>query len=94
MEFSCGHDDEHPTDCCLSITYSDDAIESAQAFTPLAGSPVRRQTTRHASSDERSLVATPPTPRMEALAGAWLCSLATMFLRQYGVKPSDGWRKR
>jgi AraC family transcriptional regulator len=78
MEFSCAHDDEHPTDCCLSITYSDDAVESARAFTAVGGSPVRRLTNRHAFI-RRAITGcnAADAARMEALAGALLCSLTT-----------------
>lgn len=31
LEFSCAHDAEHPDDCCLSIAFSDEAIESLRA---------------------------------------------------------------
>ena len=77
MEFSCAHDHEHPEDCCLSITFSDEAVESARAFTPIDGAPVRRLTNRHAFL--RRAIAdcdvTDPA-RMEALAGALLVALS------------------
>ena len=31
LEFSCAHDEEQPTDCCLSISYDAQAIESLRA---------------------------------------------------------------
>jgi AraC family transcriptional regulator len=89
MEFSCAHDEDHPADWCLSITYSDDAVDSARAFTPIAGSPVRRLTNRHAFL--RRAIATcsaADTARMEALAGALLCSLTAVYQpRQPLFKP-------
>jgi AraC-like DNA-binding protein len=78
MEFSCAHDEDHPVDCCLSITYSDDAVESARAFTPVTGSPVRRLTNRHAFIRRAIAGCTAAdAARMEALAGALLCLLST-----------------
>ena len=77
MEFSCAHDDEHPGDCCLSITFSDEAVESARAFTPVDGAPVRRLTNRHAFL-RRAIAGcnAADTARIEALAGALLCALS------------------
>jgi AraC-like DNA-binding protein len=77
MEFSCAHGDEHPTDSCLSITYSHDAVESARAFITIDAAPVRRLTNRHAFL-RRSIAScsAADTARMEALAGALLCSLS------------------
>ena len=90
MEFSCAHDDEHPTDCCLSITYSDDAVESARAFTPVDGAPVRRLTNRHAFlrraiGDCDAL----DTARLEALAGALLCSLSAAAPSRHALFKPD-----
>ena len=79
MEFSCAHDDEHPVDSCLSITYSEEAVESAKAFTPIGGSPVRDLTNRHAFI-RRSIAGCSgaDAARLEALAGALLCSLSAV----------------
>jgi AraC-like DNA-binding protein len=31
LEFSCAHDEDHPSDCCLSVFFTDDAIESLRS---------------------------------------------------------------
>lgn len=72
LEFSCAHDDEYPQDDCLSIVYSEAAIESLRsAGAAPAGAPVvaltnRRAYLRHgfeASGNGEGA-------RLEALAGA------------------------
>jgi AraC-like DNA-binding protein len=90
MEFSCAHADEKPVDSCLSITYSDDAVESARAFTPIDGAPVRRLTNRHAFL-RRAIAACSPadTARMEGLAGALLCSLSETSRPHRPLFPAD-----
>ena len=77
LEFSCAHDDEHPSDCCLSVWYSDEAIESARSSVTLTGSPVRPLTNRRAFL-QRALRECAPgdEARAEALAGALLWSLS------------------
>src|SRR5688500_12290827 len=40
LEFSCAHDDDHPSDCCLSVRYSAEAVETARSSVTLAGAPV------------------------------------------------------
>ena len=77
LEFSCAHDEDHPADCCFSVRYSDEAVESARSSVTLDASPVRALTNRHAylwralrecvRGDEA---------RAEALAGALLWSLS------------------
>ena len=83
LEFSCAHNDESPEDCCLSVSYSDEAVESARSSVTLAGSPVRPITNRHAFLQWalRECVAGDEA-RTEALAGALLWSLSTGTSRQ------------
>lgn len=82
LEFSCAHDEEYPQDECLSVLYSDSAIESLRSagagpgVEPQAGSaPVLALTNRRAYLRHgllRSLAASPggDEARLEALAGA------------------------
>lgn len=82
LEFSCAHDEDHPSDCCFSVSYSDEAVESARSSLTLDGvaqlhAPVRPLTNRHAFL-RRSLRTCGPgdEARAEALAGALLWSLS------------------
>jgi AraC family transcriptional regulator len=77
LEFSCAHDDDHPSDCCLSVRYSDAAIENARSSVTLTETPVRPLTNRRAFL-RRALrtCTTGDEARLEALAGALLWSLA------------------
>lgn len=77
LEFSCAHDEEHPSDCCLSVLYSAEAVESARSSVTLSDVPVRALTNRHAFL-RRALRACGPgdEARTEAIAGALLWSLA------------------
>jgi AraC-like DNA-binding protein len=77
LEFSCAHEQEHPVDRCLSISYSDEAVESARARLSIDRSAVRPLTNRQAYL--RWLIAScghGSEARIEALAGALLSSLA------------------
>lgn len=72
LEFSCAHDDEHPTDCCLSVSYGETAIESLRGagLTPpatLVAAPTNRRAYLH-----HALARCGPgdEARVEALAGA------------------------
>jgi AraC-like DNA-binding protein len=80
LEFSCAHDEDHPGDCCLSVSYTEAAVESARSFLTLADSPVRRLTNRQAFL-QRALrgCTSRDEARTEALAGAvlWTLSAAT-----------------
>lgn len=89
LEFSCAHDEDHPSDCCLSVFYSDDAVESAQLRGGMpGGSPVRALTNRHAFLRRALRTCTPgDEARAEALAGALLCSLARETARQPLFRP-------
>ena len=88
MEFSCAHDEDHPLDCCLSVSYSDEAVESARSAVTLADSPVRPLTNRLAFL-QRALRGCVPgdEARAEALAGALLWSLSAGIARQRLFRP-------
>ena len=88
LEFSCGHDEEHPTDCCQSVWYSEEAVESARSSVTLAELPVRPLTNRRAFL-QRALrqCGVGDEARVEALAGALLWSLATDATRHPLFRP-------
>jgi AraC family transcriptional regulator len=88
LEFSCAHDEDHPADCCLSVSYSDEAMESARSSVTLDDAPVRPLTNRHAFL-RRSLRDCAPgdEARAEALAGALLESLSNDTTRQPLFRP-------
>jgi AraC family transcriptional regulator len=93
LEFSCAHDEEHPSDACLSVWYSDEAVESARSFFTLGWAPVRLLTNRRAYL-KRALrgCAAGDEARLEALAGDVLWSLATDTARQPLFRPERfGW---
>jgi AraC family transcriptional regulator len=77
LEFSCEHDADHPVDRCLSLWYSEEAVESARSSITLANSPVRPLTNRQAFL-QRALgtCGQGDEARAEALSGALLWSLA------------------
>ena len=77
LEFSCSHDEDHPSDCCFSVSYADEAVESARSSASLPDLPVRQLTNRHAflGLGLRSCVPGDEA-RAEALAGALLWSLS------------------
>lgn len=77
LEFSCAHAEDHPSDCCLSVSYSDEAVESAQSPLTRSDSAVRPLTNRQAYL-QRALRDCGPggEARAEALAGALLYSLS------------------
>jgi len=83
MEFSCAHHEDHPADCCFSVSYSDEAVESARSAVIFAESPVRPLTNRQAFL-HRALRGCAPgdAARTEALAGALLWSLSAGAARQ------------
>jgi AraC-like DNA-binding protein len=88
LEFSCAHDEDHPSDCCLSVSYSEQAVESARSAVTFAHSPVRPLTNRHAFL-HRALRACAPgdEARAEALGGALLWSLAAGVARHPLFRP-------
>lgn len=79
LEFSYAHDDEHPQDRCLSVRYSEEAIESLRAAGALsAPGAVLRLSNRGAYLRHELLRgAGPDATRAEAIAGALYWSLAT-----------------
>lgn len=89
LEFSCAHDVECPADACLSVSYSDEAIES------LRGSGVRPSDTLvHGMTNRRAYLrlglracAPGDDARTEALAGALQWSLARDVARAPVFRP-------
>lgn len=78
LEFSCAHEDDTPSDCCLSVSYSDEAVESARSSHTLTAAPVRRLTNRLAYLRLGLQQCRPgDEARAEALAGAVLRSQST-----------------
>jgi AraC-like DNA-binding protein len=79
LEFSCAHDGDHPSDCCFSVSYADQTVESARSSVRLTDAPVRQLTNRHAFLG-RGLRSCAPgdEARAEALAGALLWSLSSV----------------
>jgi AraC family transcriptional regulator len=88
LEFSCAHDEEHPVDCCFSVSYSLDAVESARSAVMLSDAPLRPLTNRcaflqHALRD----CLRGDEARAEALAGALMWSLAAGHSRHPLFRP-------
>jgi len=79
LEFSCAHDDEHPADCCLSVSYGEAAIESLRgAGLTLPATLVAPPTNRRAYLHHALTRCGPgDEARVEALAGALQWTLAT-----------------
>ncbi|HEY6551998.1 MAG TPA: AraC family transcriptional regulator [Vicinamibacteria bacterium] len=77
LEFTCAHDEDHPRDRCLSVSYSEEAVESARSCMVLGHSSVRPLSNRHAFL-QRALRECAPgdEARTEALAVALLWSLS------------------
>ena len=88
MEFSCAHDEAHPADSCFSVSFSEEAVESARSSVTLGESPVRPLTNRHAFL-HRELRSCAPgdEARAEALAGALLWSLSAGTTRHALFRP-------
>ena len=88
MEFSCAHDEEHPADSCLSLAYSDEAVESARSAVVLGHRPVCPLTNRLAFL-QRALRASVKgdEARLEAIAAAVLWSLSSGPARQPLFRP-------
>ncbi len=93
LEFSCAHDEEHPSDCCFSVSFSDEAVESARSSVTLDSgtltvAPVRSLTNRHAFLRRALRTCVPgDEARAEALAGALLWSLSNQTARQPLFRP-------
>lgn len=78
LEFSCAHDDEFPCDACLSVRFSDEAVESLRGTGAPDGRAVLAPLTNRRAYLRRALAgdgAADPA-RMEALAGALWWSMA------------------
>lgn len=88
LEFSCAHDEAHPSDQCLSVSFSDEAVESARSSITLSDAPVRPLTNRLAFL-QRALRECVPgeEARAEALAGELLWSLAADTARRPLFRP-------
>ena len=87
LEFSCAHDEDLPSDSCLSVRYSAEAIESARsvAMTAPASTPslVRPLTNRQAFLQHGLLECVAgDEARLEALADALLASLSASRKKQ------------
>jgi AraC-like DNA-binding protein len=83
LEFSCAHDEDHPSDCCLSISFSDAAIESAKSAMTFASTGVRPITNRHAYLGRAATSCDAgDQARAESIGGALLASLATSVSKQ------------
>jgi AraC-like DNA-binding protein len=88
LDLSYAHDEGHPSDRCFSVSYSDEAVESARSSITLADSPVRPLTNRHAFLQQALRTCAPgDEARTEALAGALLWSLAADTARQPLFRP-------
>jgi AraC-like DNA-binding protein len=88
LEFSCAHDEDHPSDCCLSVAYSAEAMESARSSVTFSDAPVRALTNRHAFLRQALRTCRPgDEARTEAIAGALLWSLAVGHSRQPLFRP-------
>ena len=88
LEFSCSHGEDHPSDCCFSVSYADETVESARSSAKLTDLPVLQLTNRHAFL-RRGLRSFVPgdEARAEALAGALLWSLSADVSRQRLFRP-------
>lgn len=78
LEFSCAHDDECPCDACLTVSFSDEAVESLRGTGALEGRALLAPLTNRRAYLRRALAregAADPA-RMEALAGALWWSMA------------------
>ena len=85
LEFSCAHETEYPDDCCLSLRFSDEAIESLRGQgAPLARTPIVPLTNRRAYLKLRlgEVTARGDHARAEAMAGALYWSLSGHDTRQ------------
>ena len=87
LEFSCAHDDDHPSDSCLSFSFSEEAIESARSSLSLAGAGVRPISNRQAYlSRAVARCGSGEALRADAIGGEILGSLAA------GVSPRPSFR--
>ena len=78
LEFACGHEEEHPTDSCLSVRYSEEVVESARSWATPTARSIHQVTNRQAYLRLALRECGPPDKaRTEALAAALLWSLST-----------------
>lgn len=79
MEFSCAHDTEIPTDSCLSVAFSEDAVEDLRSADIPALRPPLAQVTRREQFLHHRLQSCEPGDevRLDLLAGALFESVAT-----------------
>ena len=77
MEFSCAHESEYPDDCCLSVRYTDEAVESLRREgAAVAGAPVAPLTNRRGYLRlQLADAAAGDEARSEAIAGALYWSM-------------------
>jgi AraC-like DNA-binding protein len=77
MEFSCAHEGDYPDDCCLSVRYTDEAVESLRREgASVAGAPVTPLTNRRAYLRlQLADAAAGDEARAEAIAGALYWSM-------------------
>jgi AraC family transcriptional regulator len=88
LEFSCAHVEDYPHDCCFSVSYSDEAVESARSTVTLTHTAVRPLTNRQAYLRQALQDCGPGSEaRAEALSGALLSSLAAASSRQPLFRP-------
>lgn len=78
LEFSCAHDVEHPDDCCLSVGFSDQAIESLRGTGLRPSRALVQPPSNRRGYLARALATCGPgdDARVEALAGALHATLA------------------
>lgn len=78
LEFSCAHDEEHPTDCCLSVSYGAEAIESLRGEGVEPAAALLQPLTNRRAFLHLALAACSAgdEARVEALAGALQWTLA------------------
>jgi AraC-like DNA-binding protein len=78
LEFTCGHEEGHPTDSCLSVRYSEELVESARSWVIPTAASIHQASNRQAYLGLALRECRPPDrARTEALAAALLWSLST-----------------
>jgi hypothetical protein len=78
LEFACGHEEDHPTDSCLSVRYSEEVVESARWWAAPTAASIHQVSNRQAYLRLALRECRPPDrARTEALAAALLWSLST-----------------
>jgi AraC-like DNA-binding protein len=78
LEFTCGHEEDCPTDSCLSVRYSEEGVESARSWAIPNAASIHQASNRQAYLGLALRQCQPADPaRTEALAAALLWSLST-----------------